>query len=184
MWLTTMLDLSYFSKTNTLRLCTFFFVVTAIQQLNAQNNMATHDKDTAVADTITQAQELDNESISYCVVLGLNQSNYIIKNQEELENAVRKDASSNYCMKRLPKINWNQYILVGNSISSGSCHRPSGLSFTYNYTKETNTIYLDIYYYENQPLCRALSLYSYWLLLPKSNDSTSVITRYNTIDNR
>ena len=117
-----------------------------------------------------------------CVYLRLNQESLIIKNQRELENAVRKDASRDHCMKELPQIDRNQFLLVGSSISSGSCFRPVDLTFNYVYNKESNTIDLDIEYAKDQPLCRALSHYNYWLLLPKPNDNVTVITSYNTID--
>ena len=129
-----------------------------------------------------QGVELGNKIFKGCVSLHLNQQSLIIKNQQELEGVVRKDASRDRCLRGLPQINWDEYLLVGNSISSGSCFRPVGLASTYTYNKESNTIDLDIEYAKDQPLCRALSKYNYWLLLPKPNDSVAVVTSYRIID--
>lgn len=130
-------------------------------------------------ETKIEAQEIN---IKGCIFLGLNEVNVVINSQQELAAAVKKDASRSRCINELSSIDWENYSLVGNNISSGNCARPSGLGFTCDYATGTNTMYVNIVYEENQPLCRALSKYDYWLLIPRKNTETTMISRISTID--
>ena len=121
--------------------------------------------------------------MSSCLDLQINETNTVIRDQRELEVAIKKNFKTLNCMKSLPEIDWDRYLLVGNNISSGACGRPDGLDFNYSHAAGSNTLYLDITYYENQNLCRALSQYLYWLLIPKPNEEVEVVTRISTIDN-
>ncbi|MEL6562020.1 MAG: hypothetical protein AAFQ94_27785, partial [Bacteroidota bacterium] len=121
--------------------------------------------------------------MSSCLDLKINETNTVIRDQQELKAAIKRNFKSSDCMKSLPKIDWSKYLLVGNNISSGACGRPDGFDYNYTHAAGSNTLYLDITYFENQNLCRALSQYAFWLLIPKPNEEVEVVTRINTIDN-
>ena len=129
-----------------------------------------------------EAKELDHKELPYCVPLALNETNRIFWSQEELEAAVRNDASRETCLEQLPDIDWEKYILVGNNISSGACGRPVGLGYLYNVNIVTGELHLDIFYNKDQPLCRALSKYSHWLLLTRPHPNTPINTRIRAVD--
>ena len=117
-----------------------------------------------------------------CIPLKLNESNFVINSQEEFESAVPNGTTRDVCMRESASIDWERYSLVGNNISSGNCSRPIGLDFNCHYAESSNTMMVNIVYEENQPLCRALSSYNYWLLIPRQNAETKILSSVNVID--
>ncbi|WP_299366483.1 hypothetical protein [Winogradskyella sp.] len=107
-----------------------------------------------------------------------------IATQAEFENAVRQDASRKHCLKNLEPIDFEKYVLVGNIINSGYCHRPPALNYVTEYFEESKTLYLNISYAEASRgvTCRAASRYDLWLLIPKPDETVEVVTRLNPID--
>ena len=62
--------------------------------------------------------------------------------------------------------------LLGLEINSGYCRRPSGLEF--QTTKNEQQYILNISYIKPTGLCRALSQYDLWVIVPKIPDGFKV----------
>ncbi|MBX7170366.1 MAG: hypothetical protein K1X72_05365 [Pyrinomonadaceae bacterium] len=54
---------------------------------------------------------------------------FVIKDEAEYLKAIRNDASRNYCLKNLEKIDFTKNSLLGININSGYCRRPAGLEY-------------------------------------------------------
>jgi len=99
---------------------------------------------------------------------------FIIKDRENFLKAVRNDASRDWCLKNLEKIDFDKYTLLGIELNTGYCRAPLGLT-SQTVKNDAEKIYiLKISYIEPQGICRALSQYDLWVLVPKLPENYTV----------
>lgn len=99
---------------------------------------------------------------------------FIIKDRENFLKAVRNDASRDWCLKNLEKIDFDRYTLVGIELNTGYCRVPLGLTSQAVKNDMEKQYILKISYIEPQGLCRALSQYDLWVLVPKLPENYTV----------
>ena len=101
--------------------------------------------------------------------------NFVIRTEAEFQVEIRKDARPDYCTKNLEKIDFEKNSLLGININSGYCRIPAGLE--YKVVKEENNrkyIFKISYIDPQGSVCRALSSYNLWVLVPKIPDGFEV----------
>ena len=89
----------------------------------------------------------------------------VIENNEQLIGAVRNDASRDRCLEKLAEQDLDLFAntLLGVSISSGYCHRPSGLAYEIDTDLILSVSTLRISYTDNDGVrCAALRRYDLW----------------------
>jgi Fe-S cluster assembly iron-binding protein IscA len=93
---------------------------------------------------------------------------FVIKDNETYLKTIRADASLDWCLKKLEKIDFGKHTLLGIEINSGYCGIPLGLQYQAVKDADKKQYLLDISYIDPQgAVCRALSQYDLWLLVPK-----------------
>lgn len=100
---------------------------------------------------------------------------FIIKDEATYLKAIRQDAERERCLKNVEKIDFEKNSLLGIAINSGYCHYPLGLKFEALKNDQKKEINLKIsYIYPKGSLCRAVSRYGLWVLVPKIPDGFEV----------
>lgn len=93
---------------------------------------------------------------------------FVIKDEAAYLKTIRNDASRDFCLKNLEKIDFGKRSLVGIDINSGYCGIPAGLKYKVVKDSEKKQYLLDISYDDPKySVCRAVSQYDLWLLVPK-----------------
>lgn len=90
-----------------------------------------------------------------------------IREKGEFLERVRNDADRTRCLKDLEKIDFEKNTLFGVNINSGYCRSPLGLKFTAKNDFENKAFFINISYIKPIGVCRALSSYDLWVVLPK-----------------
>ncbi|HQU81917.1 MAG TPA: hypothetical protein PKY59_02255 [Pyrinomonadaceae bacterium] len=92
---------------------------------------------------------------------------FAIKTQNEFLKALRKDASLEWCLQNLEKIDFEKNSLIGMGITSDYCDRPAGLEYKIVQDSENKNYLFSVSYLETKQLCRRIGHYDLWLLTPK-----------------
>ncbi|MET0753131.1 MAG: hypothetical protein ABWZ66_07150 [Pyrinomonadaceae bacterium] len=93
---------------------------------------------------------------------------FVIKDEAAYLKTIRSDASRDFCLKNVEKIDFGKHSLVGLDINSGYCGIPAGLEYKVVKDSEKKQYLLDISYDDPKySVCRAASRYDLWLLVPK-----------------
>jgi hypothetical protein len=93
---------------------------------------------------------------------------FVIKDEAAYLKTIRNDASRDFCLKNVEKIDFGKHTLAGIGINSGYCDIPAGLEYKVAKDTEKKQYLLDISYIDpRDSVCRALSQYDLWLLVPK-----------------
>lgn len=101
--------------------------------------------------------------------------NFIIKTETEFLEQIRKDASREYCLENLEKVDFNKNSLLGINLNTGYCRAPLGLKHQAVKNEDEKFYALNITYTDPQGrTCRALSSYDLWVLVPKLPDKYGV----------
>jgi hypothetical protein len=109
-----------------------------------------------------------------CIQMYIQRS-FVIKDKTAFENAVRKDASRAFCLKSFENFDFEKYSLLGIDINSGYCRRPVGLEFQTLKDRFDNKYILKIRFDDPRgAVCRALSQFDLWVLVPKIPDGFDV----------
>lgn len=94
-------------------------------------------------------------------------SEAVFKDDDTFQKAIRKDGQEDFCRKDLEKIDFSKNTLLGINLNTGYCRTPVGLE-TKAFRDDAKKLYtLQISYIEPHGLCRALSSYDLWVLVPK-----------------
>lgn len=100
---------------------------------------------------------------------------FIIKDEATYLKTIRNDGSRDHCLKNLEKIDFEKNSLLGLEINSGYCRRPIGLEFQVLKDETTKEYQFNIDYTDPKgSVCRALSQYDLWVLVPKIPDGFTV----------
>ncbi len=100
--------------------------------------------------------------------------NFIIKTETEFLKQIRNDGSRKYCLENLEKIDFEKHTLVGINLNTGYCRTPFGLESQTVKNDEEKIYSINITYIEPRGVCRALSSYDLWILVPKLPDEYEV----------
>ncbi len=92
---------------------------------------------------------------------------FVITDNEAFLKAIRNDASRERCLKELEKIDFAKHSLLGVSIDSGYCGMPVGLEYKAVKDETKKQYVVEISWLGPGGICRALSQYDLWLLVPK-----------------
>ena len=120
-------------------------------------------------ETEDAVETLETRSIDLkgCIQTIFNKS-FVIKDQETFLKTIRDDATRDWCLKNLEKIDFNKYTLLGKAFSSGYCRIPLGLEYKAAKNEAAKQYLVSISYIDPRgAVCRALSQYDLWLLVPK-----------------
>lgn len=99
---------------------------------------------------------------------------FIIKDRETFLKTIRNDASRDFCLKNLEKIDFDKNTLLGIELNTGYCRTPPGLESQAVKDEAEKQYILNISYTGPQGLCRALSQYDLWILVPKLPENYTV----------
>ncbi len=113
----------------------------------------------------TKVLETKQYDMKGCVRLWFEEK--IIKNQADFLQAIRNDAGREKCLQDLEKIDFDKYSLFGIQMNTGYCRYPNGLKWEAIEDKTKKELTINISYIKPNGVCRALSQYDLWLLLPK-----------------
>ncbi len=107
------------------------------------------------------------------------QKEYVIKSEVDYLKAIRNDASRTFCLEHLEKIDFGKNSLVGIEVDSGYCRRPVGINAVVTDELENKQVSIEISYRKPNGLCRAVSKYDFWLLVPKISESYKVAFKFH-----
>lgn len=100
---------------------------------------------------------------------------FVIKDEETYLKTVRGDASRDFCLKNVEKIDFAKHTLLGIEINSSYCKTPRGLEYKTYRDAFGKQYLLYVSYIDPQgSTCRALSQYDLWLLVPKLPENYEV----------
>jgi hypothetical protein len=150
-------------KITTILFFILFFSVTFIAQSTDSKSIK-----------VIQSREID---LKGCIQTHFKKE-FVIKNNTEFLNAIRNDASRKFCTENLEKLDFTKNNLVGIEINSGYCRRPVGLEAVVTDDIENKQFIVEISYAKPVGLCRALSQYDLWLLIPKIPDNYKVSFKF------
>lgn len=111
--------------------------------------------------------------MSNCIRLNIGE-NKRITNRENLNSLIRNDASEERCLKKLKDFDLDHFSLLGINLNSGYCGEPLGLNFTTVKVDSEKKYILEISYYEPIGVCRALSSYFVWVMVPALTEGYDV----------
>lgn len=117
--------------------------------------------------TESKVLEIEQFDVKGCVRMALFKDEKIIKSEAEWLTTIRRDASRERCLKDLAKIDFTKNDLVGIVINSGYCRYPLGLEYKAMQNTDTQEVNVNISYLKPDGVCRAVSHYELWLLMPK-----------------
>ncbi|HEY0428780.1 MAG TPA: hypothetical protein VGC76_13445 [Pyrinomonadaceae bacterium] len=92
----------------------------------------------------------------------------VIKDEENFLKSIRGDESRERCRENVEKIDFAKQTLLGIEINSGYCDFPLGLEYEIVKDAAKKQYLVSISYIDPKgSVCRALSRYDLWLLVPK-----------------
>ena len=93
---------------------------------------------------------------------------FVIRNQTEFLSSIRPDASRDWCVENLPKIDFEEDLLIGIELQTDYCYRPKGLEYQIERDEKNKQLFFNISYDDPQGrVCRRLGFYDLALLVPK-----------------
>lgn len=100
---------------------------------------------------------------------------FAISSKQELLGAVRSDASREYCSNKIEKVDFETHSLIGIAFNSGYCRRPTLLLFDVEKVESEKVFRLNVSYFDPMArICRGLSKYDLWVVVPKIPDGFDV----------
>lgn len=100
---------------------------------------------------------------------------FVIRNQVDFLNAIRPDASRDWCLENLPKIDFTENSLVGIELATDYCNRPKGLKYEILRDAKNKKLFFNISYEDAQGnRCARIGFYDISLLVPKIPDEWEV----------
>jgi hypothetical protein len=130
----------------------------------------------ACAEIEVSAQILETKDFEMkgCIPI-YGEERFTIKTEAEFLKTIRGDASRKYCLENLEKIDFDKNSLLGINLNTGYCRTPLGLKYQAVKNEDEKSYALNITYFDPQgSVCRALSEYDLWVLVPKLPDDYEV----------
>jgi hypothetical protein len=113
----------------------------------------------------TKVLETRQYQMKSCIRLWFEEKT--ILNQTNFLQAIRNDAGREKCLQDLEKVDFTKNSLSGIQIDTGYCRYPFGLKFEVLEDSTKKEVNINVSYLKPDGVCRALSQYDLWLLLPK-----------------
>ena len=120
-----------------------------------------------------QVLETKDFEMKSCIWL-YGKESFIIKTETEFLKAIRNDASRKFCLENLEKIDFDKNSLLGINLNTGYCRTPLGLTSQAVKNEDEKIYSVNITYLKPQGICRALSSYDLWILVPTLPDKYEV----------
>ncbi len=128
-----------------------------------------------------ETREID---LKGCVSLRFKAYQSVISDNDTFLKAIRNDASRDRCLKDIEKIDFSRHTLLGVNINSGYCRRPVGLEYK-TVKDEAKKLYtLQVSYAGPHGVCRAMSSYDLWVLVPKMPDGYEAVFEVKAVDGK
>lgn len=114
-------------------------------------------------------------------VKGYGSRQFVIRDAEAYQKAVRGDASRDWCLQNLESIDFTKHSLLGITLVTDYCRRPPGLA--HQLTKDTaaKKYLFDISYHTPAGVCRRMGHWDVWVVVPKIPDDYEVGFRVRKI---
>jgi hypothetical protein len=113
------------------------------------------------------AEKLETRSINLqgCIQMHFTRQ-FVIRNNETYLKAIRNDAGRDRCLQNVEPIDFDTHTLVGINLNTGYCRVPAGLEYqaTRDNGKKEYTLSIS---WQSGGICRAMSQYDLWVLVPK-----------------
>ncbi|HEX8422798.1 MAG TPA: hypothetical protein VF634_05265 [Pyrinomonadaceae bacterium] len=99
---------------------------------------------------------------------------FVIKDADSFQKAIRADASRDWCLKNLESIDFTKHSLLGISLVTDYCNRPHGLAHRLIKDTATKKYLFDISYDTPRGVCRRMGYWDVWVAVPKIPDDYEV----------
>jgi hypothetical protein len=100
---------------------------------------------------------------------------FVVRDRETFLKTIRGDASRDYCLKNLGKIDFAKHSLPGLSFRSDYCRTPAGLTVKTVKDAAKKQYLLILSYLEPRGICRRISVHGVWVLVPKLPEDYEVV---------
>ena len=101
-------------------------------------------------------------------------SQFVIRDAESFQKAIRADAGRDWCLKNLESIDFTKHSLLGMTLVTAYCSRPAGLAHQLIKDTATKKYLFDISYHTPAALCRRLGHWDVWVVVPKIPDDYEI----------
>ena len=99
---------------------------------------------------------------------------FVIKDAESFQNAIRVDGTREWCLKNLESIDFTKHSLLGIELVTHYCGRPPGLAHQLIRDTATKKYLFDISYHTPPAVCRRMGHWDVWVVVPKIPDEYEV----------
>lgn len=99
---------------------------------------------------------------------------FVIKDAESFQKAIRADGSREWCRKNLESIDFTKHSLLGVALVTDYCGRPPGLAHQLIKDTATKKYLFDIGYHTTPGVCRRMGYWDVWVVVPKIPDDYEV----------
>lgn len=106
---------------------------------------------------------------------------FVFKDAETFQQAIRTDASREWCRKNLERIDFKKYSLLGIELVTDYCDRPAGLAHQLFKDTATKKYLFDISYHTSPGICRRMGHYAIWVVVSKIPDDYEVAFKVSKI---
>ena len=106
----------------------------------------------------------------------------VIKNKTDIDSLIRKGGiRAARCAEQLSRLDFDKHTLLGIELNSGWCRVPRGLAVE-TLDDEAEQRYIFVVSYEKPvELCRALTIYDVWVLVPRLPTEYEVVFQIKEI---
>lgn len=98
----------------------------------------------------------------------------VIKDAESFRQAIRNDASRDWCHKNLESIDFTKHSMLGITLMTDYCNRPRGLAHQLIKDSAAKKYLFDISYHAPRGVCRRMGYWDVWVVVPKIPDDYEV----------
>jgi hypothetical protein len=114
-------------------------------------------------------------------IKGSRSGQFVIKDAESFQKAIRADGSRDWCHENLESIDFTKHSLLGISLVTDYCNRPRGLAHRLIKDTATKKYLFDISYHTPLSVCRRMGYWDVWVLAPKIPDDYEVMFQVRRI---
>ena len=107
-------------------------------------------------------------------VKGYGSRQFVIRDVEAFQKAIRADASRDWCRKNLESIDFTKHSLLGVTLVTDYCGRPPGLAHQLIKDTSAKKYLFDISYHTPAGVCRRMGYWDVWVVVPKIPDDYEV----------
>jgi hypothetical protein len=101
-------------------------------------------------------------------------SQFVIRDAETFQKAIRADGSRDWCRKNLESIDFTKHSLLGVALVTDYCGRPPGLAHQLIKDTAAKKYLFDISYHTPAGVCRRMGHWDVWVVVPKIPDDYEV----------